>query len=77
MAIIDNFIHSSGGGGSSQNMRTDYSDILEYSEVEEKWTRVGEMSQPRVFGAVSVVNFDEYKKYCQYVSRVHSDSDLR
>ena len=64
MAIIDNFIHSSGGGGSSQNMRTDYSDILEYSEVEEKWKRVGEMSKHRSSGAVSVVNFDEYKEYC-------------
>ena len=59
MAIIDNFIHSSGGGGSSQNMRTDYSDILEYSEVEEKWSRVGEMSHPRSLSAISIVNFDE------------------
>ena len=53
--------------GGSDNDHIDYADIMEYSdsEVEEKWTKVGEMSQSRAASGVSIVNFDEYKTYCQ------------
>ena len=43
----------------------DYADIMEYSEEGGKWTRVGEMSKKRGYHAVSIVDFDEFKSYCQ------------
>ena len=45
-----------------------YADILEYSDSEgeeNKWTKVGEMSQANSYAGVSVVSFDEYKDHCQ------------
>ena len=42
-----------------------YADILQFSEGEEMWTRVGEMSLSRSNHAVTTVNFNDFKKYCQ------------
>ena len=35
-----------------------YADILEYSEVEEGWTRIGQMSTSKSSHAVSIVDYD-------------------
>ena len=42
-------------------------EILEYSDSkgEEKWTSVGEMSYFRSYHAVSIIDFDKFKGYCQ------------
>jgi len=44
-----------------------YADILQFSNSkgEEKWSRVGEMSQSRVYHAVSIVNSNDYTESCQ------------
>ena len=44
------------------------SDILQFSdsEGEEKWTKIGEMSPSRAEQAVSIVDMNKFKKYCQY-----------
>ena len=44
-----------------------YADILEYlhSEVEEKWSKIEEMSKKRAFHAVSIIDFDKFIGYCQ------------
>ena len=47
------------------NYAYDYADILEYSEGNGKWTRVGEMSGKRSFHAVSIVEYANFKDYCQ------------
>ena len=62
MTIITSCIYLGGGG-----YRTDYADILEYSdsEGEEKWTRVGIMSAKRIAHGVSVVDFVNFKDHCQ------------
>ena len=43
----------------------EHEDILVFSDVMEKWTVVGKMSQPRNTGAVSIVEMEEFKYYCQ------------
>ena len=52
--------------GGEDNMNY-YADILEYSdsEVEEKWTKIGEMSKKRAYHAVSIIDFEKFKGYCQ------------
>ena len=40
-------------------------DIFEFSEGDEKWTKVGEISQSRASFAVSIVDFNDYKNHCQ------------
>ena len=54
-------------GGLDKDKKTDYADILEYSdsEGEEKWTRVGKMTQARWYHAVSVIDFVNFKEHCQ------------
>ena len=42
-----------------------YADILEYSEMEGRWSRVGEMSRARVYHGAAVVDFDQFKTHCQ------------
>ena len=54
---------NSKGGVDNRNYK-EYADILKFSDSEEKWTRVGEMAQPRSAGAVSIVDFDEFKDSC-------------
>ena len=51
-----------GGGDSNWNKRAE---ILEYSDERGKWIRVGEMSEKRSFHAASVVDFNDFKNYCQ------------
>ena len=43
----------------------DHADILEYSESEEGWTTIGQMSTARSQHAVSIVDYDNFKDYCQ------------
>ena len=52
------------GGRDSGNY---YADILEYSDSdgEERWSNVGEMSKVRYYHAVSIIDFDKFKDYCQ------------
>ena len=42
-----------------------YADILEFSDSEEKWTKVGEMAKPRAAAAVSLVDLDDFRYHCQ------------
>ena len=42
-----------------------HADILEYSEEEGKWTRVGKLAKQRYYHAVSTVDFDKFQDYCQ------------
>ena len=42
-----------------------YAEILEYSDSEGKWISDGEMSKKRKFHAVSIIDFDKFKDYCQ------------
>ena len=51
-------------GGEDSDWNT-YARILEYSEGEEKWTRVGEMSKKRKAHSISIIDFDNFKSYCQ------------
>ena len=48
----------------------DKADILQFSdsEGEEKWIKVGDMSQPRGGHAVSVVDMKNFKNFCQYIT---------
>ena len=72
MIIIHHFL--SGGGNTIEGVEYDYvydyddydqyGDILEYSDSG-KWTRVGEMSKKRRNHAASIVDFDDFKNYCQ------------
>ena len=41
-----------------------YAEILKYSH-EGKWTRIGKMTQARVFHGIAVIDFDHFKTYCQ------------
>ena len=48
-----------------------YADVLEYSEGEEKWTKVGEMTTPRKDLEVSIVDiFDMNMKICKDQSKI-------
>ena len=53
-------------GGQDADENT-HAEILEYSdsEGEEKLTSVGEMSKKRARHAVSIIDFDNFKDYCQ------------
>ena len=39
--------------------------ILEISEAERKWTKAGEMKEKRSYHAVSIVDYADFKNYCQ------------
>ena len=38
--------------------------ILEFNQETESWTVIGTMREPRRIHAVSVVSFDDFKKWC-------------
>ena len=40
--------------------------ILEFSPMSESWTSVGMMKEPRVRHAISVVNFEDFVKHCDF-----------
>ena len=52
-------------GGRDKDWKS-YADILEYSdsEGEEKWSKIGEMAKKRFYHAVSIIDFDKFKDYC-------------
>ena len=60
---IINSLYSKGGADKDTNH---YADILDYSDMEGKWTRVRKMSEKRNFPAASIVEFDEFKDHCQW-----------
>ena len=49
-----------------------YADILEYSEVEEGWTRIAQMSTSKSSHAVSIVDYDNFKDHCRESARSSS-----
>ena len=54
------------GGQERGTISTRY--VLEYSDTEgdeKKWTKVGEMSEPRRHHGVSIVDYDNFKIFCQ------------
>ena len=58
-------IHSLSLLGGEDKNNNHYADIMEYSEVEEEWTRVGELSLARSYHGAAVVDFDQFKTHCQ------------
>ena len=40
-------------------------DILEFNQETESWTVIGAMKEPKSLHTVSVVSFDDYKKWCK------------
>ena len=51
-----NTLHNAGGQSSN--------DVLEFSAEEQKWTNVGSMLKKREEHAVSVINYNAIKAYC-------------
>ena len=49
-------LHNAGGQSSN--------DVLEFSAEEQKWTNVGSMLKKREEHAVSVINYNAIKAYC-------------
>ena len=43
---------------------THYDDVLEYDEEMQEWKKIGSMSIKRVNHAITVVNYDSIKEYC-------------
>ena len=60
-----NVFHFQDVNGKKEGGGERHSEILEFSIRNEKWTRVGNMSRPRAYSAISIVNFDDYKPYCR------------
>ena len=40
-------------------------DVLEFDIVTEEWKKIASMTKPRKFHAVSVVDVDDVKQYCE------------
>ena len=51
-----NTFHNAGGQGSN--------DVLEFSAEKQEWTNVGSMLKKREDHAVSVINYNSIKAYC-------------
>ena len=56
------FISKSGGKHSDWSTRNE---ILEYNPGTKNWTQIGTMKEARARHTVSVVNYEDYDKYCQ------------
>ena len=50
----------SSGGEDGDNRE----EILEFNYGTESWTKIGEMTEPRIIHAVSVVSFEDYERWC-------------
>ena len=59
----------SSGGNSQKKLK----DILEFNLQTESWTVIGAMKEPRVAHSASVVSFEDYKKWCNWINYVKSD----
>ena len=44
--------------------------IFEFSPVSESWTSVATMRVPRAGHAISVVNFEDFAKYCDFTRSI-------
>ena len=53
-----------GGYEYSFGRETYYDDVLEYDYDEQVWTKIGVISQKKCDHAVSVINFNSIKDYC-------------
>ena len=49
---------------SGHSGETYYDDVLEYDYDEQVWTKIGVISQKKKDHAVSVINFNSIKDYC-------------
>ena len=58
MQFITSFI--AGGGSSSGTL----DDVLEYDQDKQEWNKIGSMSMKRRDHAVTVVNYNSIKEYC-------------
>ena len=62
-----NSLHNHNAGGSYYDgSPTDgrYEDVLEYDEEKKEWNKIGSMSIKRSSHAVTVVNYNSIKDYC-------------
>ena len=57
------YISSGGYNGSGYN-GGNRKEILEFNYETESWTVIGAMKEPKSAAEVSVVSFDDYKKWC-------------
>ena len=56
------------GGSDGRHLYSDhdtyYDDVLEYDEQKQEWNKIGSMSIKRTEHAVTVVNYNSIKDYC-------------
>ena len=58
-------MHNIGGTfGTTQDDLQVYDDILEYDEEKEEWNKIGTTSMKGAGHAVSVINYNSIKDYC-------------
>ena len=64
-----NLLHNAGGQyyDDSTHTYTYYDDVLEYDEQKQEWNKIGSMSITRYNHAVTVVNYNSIKDYCNEV----------
>ena len=55
-----NLLHNAGGSANSGTL----DDMLEYDEQKQEWNKIGSMSIKRRLHAVTVVNYNSIKDYC-------------
>ena len=58
-----NSLHNT-GGRISDGTWTYYDDVLEYDEEKQEWNKIGSMSTTRESHAVTVVNYNSIKDFC-------------
>ena len=61
-----NSLHNAGGRQYDGTMIY-YDDVLEYDEQKQEWNKIGSMSITRYNHAVTVVNYNSIKDYCNQV----------
>ena len=59
-----NLLHNAGGENFDGSWRTVYNDVLEYDMEEQLWNTVGSMTMKRSRHAVSVINYNSIKDFC-------------
>ena len=59
-----NSLINAGGGHSQGSTFIYYEDVLEYDEQKMEWNNIGSMSIKRSAHAITVVNYNSIKDYC-------------
>ena len=59
----NSLLHNAGGWGSNSET---LDDILEYDEEKQEWNKIGTISMKRELHAISVINYNSIKDYCNW-----------